>query len=145
MFVGLAAVFASLAIPFAFDNRVTAALWSVEGALVYWLGIEQRTPAMRVFALLLQVAAGVLFIVHGVQGDDDRLFLNAFFIGAAMLAAAGVATAWLADARPAVLGARERVTVPLVFAWGALWWLAAGGLELVRQLPAAQEAHAVLA
>ncbi len=143
-FVGLAVVFASMSIPFAFDNRVTAALWSVEGALVYWLGIEQRTPPIRIFALLLQAAAGVLFVLHGVQGDDGRLFLNAFFMGGAMLAVAGLATARLADRRAQVLGPRELTAVPLVFAWGALWWLASGGLELTRQLPAAQEPHAVL-
>ena len=35
--------------------------------------------------------------------------------------------------------------MPLVFGWGVLWWLAAGGFELVRQLPRAEEVHAVLA
>jgi uncharacterized membrane protein len=43
------------------------------------------------------------------------------------------------------LPAAERSVVPLIFGWGVVWWLAAGGVELVRQLPRADEAHAILA
>lgn len=145
LFGALAVLFATLAIPFAFDNRWTAAVWSVEAALVFWLGIQQRTVAGRVFALALQVAAGIIFLFAGVAGDDDRLFLNAFFMGAMLVAIAGLATAWLADRNAEALTVRERTLVPLMFGWGALWWLAGGDAELVRQLPRPQEAHAALA
>lgn len=144
-FAALAAVFASMAIPFAFENRVTAALWSIEGALVYWLGIQQRSFWIRAFACALQVAAGVLFAVSGVAGREDQLFANAFFIGVMMIAFAGLASAYLADRNVDRLANGERAAVPLIFVWGALWWIAGGGVELVRQLPRMQEAHAVLA
>lgn len=145
LYTGLAVVFASLSIPFAFDQRVTAALWAIEGALVFWLGLGQRIQWVRILAVLLQAAAGVLFFVYGTAGDDDRVFANAFFMGAAMVALAGFATVRLADRDAAVLAPVERAAVPLVFAWSGTWWLGAGGVELVRQLPSAQEPHAILA
>ncbi len=145
LFAGLSAVFASLAVPFAFAPRVTAALWSVEGALVFWLGLVQRTGWVRAFGGALQLAAGALFLLYGVAGDDDRIFLNAFFAGAAMVALAGFATVRLADRDAAILSTGERAALPLAFAWSALWWLGAGAMELVRALPERQEAHAVLA
>ncbi len=145
LFGALAVIFATLAIPFAFDHRWTAAVWSIEAALVFWLGIQQRTVAGRGIALALQVAAGIIFLFAGVAGDDDRLFLNAFFMGTMLVAMAGLATAWLADRNIGVLTLRERMLVPLIFVWAALWWLAGGDAELVRQLPSRVEAHAVLA
>ena len=62
-----------------------------------------------------------------------------------LIALSGLVTARLADRAGAALSPGERSFVPLLFGWGALWWLAAGGTELVRQLPRADEAHAVLA
>lgn len=145
LFGALAVIFATLAIPFAFDPRWTAAVWSIEAALVFWLGIQQRTVAGRGFALALQVAAGIIFAFAGVAGDDDRLFLNAFFMGTLLVAMAGFATAWLADRNSGVLTLRERTLLPLMFGWAALWWLAGGDAELVRQLPRREVAHAILA
>ena len=57
-FVALSVVFATLAIPFAFDNqRFTAATWAVEGAGLVWVGIRQAQWLPRVFGYLLQLAA----------------------------------------------------------------------------------------
>ncbi|MEP6656051.1 MAG: DUF2339 domain-containing protein [Betaproteobacteria bacterium] len=145
LFGALAVIFATLAIAFAFDPRWTAAAWSIEAALVFWLGIQQRTVAGRGFALVLDVAAGIIFVLAGVAGDDDRLFLNAFFTGTLLVAMAGFATAWLADRNTEVLSRRERTLLPLMFGWAALWWLAGGDAELLRQLPRSEVAHAVLA
>src|SRR6185312_8952499 len=40
-FAALGVIFASLAIPLAFDTRTTAAMWAVEGAGLLWLGVRQ--------------------------------------------------------------------------------------------------------
>ncbi len=73
------------------------------------------------------------------------MFANAFFAGALLIAVSGLATALIADRAGGALTPGERGLVPLVFGWGVLWWLAAGGVELVRQLQGAEEVHAVLA
>ncbi|MEP7206333.1 MAG: DUF2339 domain-containing protein [Casimicrobiaceae bacterium] len=145
LFTGLAAVFASLAVPYAFDQPATAALWAVEGALVFWLGLVQRAAWMRIFAVLLQLAAGGLFLLHAGTDGADRAFLNAFFMGAGMIALAGFATLWLADRATHMLSEVERAALPLAYGWSATWWLGAGAAELTRHLPRAWEAHALLA
>ena len=144
-FLVLAVIFATIAIPFALDNRSTAAFWAVEAVGVYWIGVRQNARLARAFALVVEIGSGIVFVVSGIGGADDPLFANAFFAGAVLIAASGLVTAWIADRAGSAITPGERSLVPLVFAWGVLWWLAAGGFELVRQLPRAEEAHAVLA
>ena len=144
-FLVLAVVFATIAIPFALENRWTAALWAVEGAGVYWIGVRQSARLARAFALVVELGAGVVFVASGVGGTDDPLFANAFFAGALLIAVSGLVTTWIADRSGSAIARAERSLVPLLFAWGVLWWLAAGGVELVRQLPHADRVHAVLA
>ena len=144
-FGALAVIFATIAIPFALDNRSTAALWAIEAAGVYWIGVEQRARFARAFALLVEFGSGIVFVASGVGGGDDPLFANAFFAGAMLIAISGLVTARIADRSGDALPAGERNLVPLLFGWGVVWWLGAGGVELVRQLPRADEAHAVLA
>ena len=144
-FAALAVIFATVAIPFAFDDRYTAAIWAVEAAGVYWIGVRQNVPFARAFALLVEVGAGILFAISGPPAAGDLLFANAYFAGAILIAAAGLVTACIADRAANLLGAGERALTPAVFGWGVLWWLAAGSVELVRHLPRAEEPHAVLA
>ena len=143
-FAALAVIFATLAVPFAFDDQWTAALWAVEAAGVYWLGVRQASPLARAFALLVELAAGAAFVWSGGVTADDPLFANGYFIGAAAIAASALATALFADRAGDELPARERPVTPLVFGWGAVWWFAAGGMEVVRHLGRAEEVHAAL-
>ena len=100
----------------------------------------------RAFALLVLVGAGIAFAVSGVGGVDDPLFANAFFAGAMLIAASGLAIARVGDRAGAGLTAGERSLVA-----GGLWLGRRSGgsprarIELVRQLPRAEEVHAVLA
>jgi len=143
-FALLAAVFASIAIPFAFDNQVTAALWLIEGALVYWVGVQQRAAWTRALAYALQVAAAGMFLME-MPARNAVIFANSFFIGAMTVALAGLATAWMADRHADRLVPRERSTPPLALGWGALWFIGAGSAEISRQLLRADQPHAVLA
>ena len=61
--LALAVIFATVAIPFAFDDRYTAAIWAIEAAGVYWIGVRQNVPFARAFALLVEVGAGILFAI----------------------------------------------------------------------------------
>ena len=66
----LAVIFATVAIPFAFDDRYTAAIWAVEAAGVYWIGVRQNVPFARAFALLVEVGAGILFAISAPPGRE---------------------------------------------------------------------------
>jgi len=143
-FFALAIIFATIAIPFAADPRWTTAWWALEGAAVYWIGCRQRQGLARAFALLVQAGAAVAFVAGGLE-EGERLFLNATFLGTAMIALAALATAFVADRHRDAISANERALVPLLVVWGLGWWYGGGALELVRALPAREEGNAVLA
>ena len=58
-FALLALLFATLAIPLAFEQQWTAAAWTVEAALVYYFGLRQKQPHTRVFALAVYALAAL--------------------------------------------------------------------------------------
>ena len=62
-FAALGVIFASLAIPLAFDTRTTAAMWAVEGAGLLWLGVRQERKLARAFGALLQIGAGIGYLL----------------------------------------------------------------------------------
>jgi uncharacterized membrane protein len=144
-FLALAIIFATIAVPFAFDRHATAALWAVEAAGVYWIGVRQRAQLVRGFALATELGAGIVFAASGMARGGDPLFANAFFAGAILIALSALASARIADRAGDAMPAGERYVVHFVFAWGAFWWLGAGAVELGRYLPRLASPHAVLA
>ena len=144
-FLALGVVFATLAVPLAFDARWTSATWALEGAAIVWVGARQRRIAARGFGLLLQIAAGVAFAL-GAPGFSHRVavdampMLNSGFIGAVLVALGGLVSALVYQRRASDIGRNERrVVLPLVFAWGTLWWLFAGVREIDRFVPSPRQ------
>jgi uncharacterized membrane protein len=86
--LALGVVFGTLAIPLGLDARWTSAAWAVEGAGIFWLGLQQQRRLARAFALLLQFAAGLAFL-SGVHGSDVTVLsgapLGALMLGVALL------------------------------------------------------------
>lgn len=137
-FLALGILFATLAIPLAFDARVTTAVWAVEGAGLVWVGMHQRRMRTRVAGLSLQLLAGWIFVT-GMQlwpvaatVSWTLPVLNSAFIGALLLALAGVATAWWYHHEGEALEDTRHVVGHLAFAWGWLWWLVGCGHEIER-------------
>ena len=143
-FAALAIIFATIAIPFAVDPRWTSGWWALEAAAVYWVGCRQRQMFARVFALVLQVGAAAAFVLGGVEAGGMP-FLNATFLGTTMIALAALATVHFADRYQDVVSARERAVLPVLLAWGLLWWYAGGVLEVRRALPTREEGNGILA
>ncbi|HEY7943828.1 MAG TPA: DUF2339 domain-containing protein [Casimicrobiaceae bacterium] len=144
-FLALAAIFATIAVPLAFDYRITAALWAVAAAGAFWLGVRQNTPLLRGFALLVEFGAGAVFLWSHAARTGDPLFANAFFVGAILVGLSGLVTAAVADRAAERLPASERGFIPLLLLWGAAWWLAGGAFELKRHLDLVDTPQAVLA
>ncbi len=135
-FVALAVVFATLAIPFAFDNqRFTAATWALEGAGIFWVGIRQAQRLPRAFGLLLQLAAGLAFASEIGRSVDATLFLNSAYLGMAFLGIAGVFTAYLIGQNKETLSRIEPLIGWVLLGWGTLWWLSGGVRELSWYTP----------
>jgi uncharacterized membrane protein len=149
-FMGLGVIFATLAIPLALDARWTSASWALEGAAMVWAGIRQRRWQLRAFGILLQLGAGMAFgrgiMLWAETGTISAVpLLNSNFVGATLLGLAGLYSAWLLWRERAVVSPSEQIAPPLLFAWGCVWWLAAGWREIARWVPAEMQLAALVA
>jgi uncharacterized membrane protein len=130
-FVALAVVFATLAIPFAFDDqRFTAASWALEGAGLVWIGLRQAQKLPRAFGVLLQLAAAGAFIVEIGSAVEPRLVLNSAYLGAVMLSLAAGFTAYVLNAHRDNLHRFEVALMWVFLAFSVAWWLAGGIREI---------------
>lgn len=134
-FAALGVIFASLAIPLAFDTRTTAAMWAVEGAGLLWLGVRQQRKLPRLFGTLLQAGAGVGYLVGLDSMRSTQPILNTACLGAAMLAVSGVFSGYSLFRNEARRASYEAgLAVGFTF-WGIMWWFFGGGNEIVRYFP----------
>jgi len=84
----LSLVFATLAIPLAFDARVTSSIWALEGAAVVSYGWQQARPKARFFGYCLIFLGTVGFIKYWPDVTDSIPILNALTMGLLVLALA---------------------------------------------------------
>jgi len=129
-FLALGVVFGTLAIPLALDARWTSASWALEGAAIVWIGLRQKQALARGFGLALQAAAGVIYFEGYRRYPGATPLVDAAFIGALLLAAAGMFTHRRLLAHRTEIRKYESGLVPWLFAWGLAWWLFAGMHEI---------------
>lgn len=125
-FAALGVIFGSLAIPLAFDTRTTAAMWAVEGAGLLWLGVRQERKLARAFGALLQVAAGMGYLI-GLRGYSEvQPIFNSTYLGSLMVSLSGLCTGyWLYKNRERQ--ASYEAAADVVFTlWAVAWWLYGG-------------------
>ncbi len=143
-FLALGVVFATLTVPLALDARWTAGMWALEGAAMVWVGARQGQQLPRWFGYLLQLGAGAAFY-HAARDMPYQLpLLNGYFLGALIIALAGLFTAWHIQSREKTgwdwpfksMDARgwEGRLYPLFFIWGLLWWYGAWLFEIGDQV-----------
>jgi len=144
-FVALGIVFLTLTLPLALDGRWTSAAWALEGAAVAWMGLRQQRRLAFAFGVLLQVAAAVFYLDarHGRDWGSMPL-ANPVFLGGAMIALAGLFTAWAMARAAQKTGTPPRALNYAALAWGTLWWVGTGLNELDRIASNKDLGHAVL-
>lgn len=131
-FAALGVVFASLAVPLAFDQQTTAAMWAVEGAGLLWIGTRQDRKLARAFGAALQLFGGVSFLI-GLDGlQAERAILNSAWIGSLLLAGSGLASGLWLYRTTAQQAKYERGAGIAAGLWGLGWWLFAGLAEIDR-------------
>jgi uncharacterized membrane protein len=134
-FAALGIVFASLAIPLAFDTRTTAAMWAVEGAGLIWLGVRQQRKLARAFGALLQLAGGIGFLSRLDRIEAAVPILNTAFLGATMLAVAGMFSGYTLFRNQAHEACYEKGWSVGIALWATAWWLLGGFAEISRSAP----------
>ncbi len=131
-FLALGVIFATLAIPLALDDRWTSAFWALEGAAVLWAGVRQNRLLARLFGLLLQLIAGFAFVRGYDIAAAPYAIVNSIFIGAVLMAGAGLFTNRMLSRDVQTLSKFETAIALLFFLWGLAWWLFAGLREIDR-------------
>ena len=143
-YIALSLAFATLAIPLAFDGRLTSAAWALEGAAVLWIGARQGRFLARIFAYALQFAAGAAFLWDVAMGYGSVPVLNSFYLGTAFIAVAALFSSAYVERSRQRLRAEEAPLVYVLLAWGALWWYAGGIHEIGRHVSEPSRGHSVL-
>ncbi len=143
-FLALGVVFATLAMPLAFDGRWTSAAWALEGAAMVWVGVRQQRLLARLFGVLLQLLAGLFYFSDRGAAVGEWPVLNSVCLGALLLAVAGLFCAWLWQRRRDELQPAEHWLACLLFGWGVLWWVGGGLHEIDRQVQHALRGNAAL-
>lgn len=143
-FLALGAVFATLAIPLALDAQWTSAAWALEGAAIVWVGARQGRRRARAFGVLLQVAAGLAFLRAYPGLVADTPLVDAGFLGAALIAIAGLWTNRLLHGARGESGASPAAWAPFVFVWAIAWWLFAAHHEIEAFVPGRMRLNAYI-
>lgn len=143
-YIALGVAFATLAIPLAFEGRLTSAAWALEGAAVVWIGVRQGRLLARAFGYLLQLAAGIAFLTDVAEGYGPTPVLNSFAMGCLFLAAAAFFCSAYLERNWQRVHAGEALLSYLFIGWGALWWYGGGVHELQRFVPWPERSQAVL-
>ncbi len=143
-FMALGVVFLTLAVPLALEARWSAATWALEGAALVWIGCRQDRRLPRVFGVLLQAAAGVIFWDQAAGSRGGLPVLNSACLGALTIAVGSMFCARLLYAARDRLAAYEGWFSTALFFWALLWWLLAGLLEIDRHVPQPYPAAAAL-
>jgi uncharacterized membrane protein len=142
-FVALGIAFLTMAVPLWFDDTWTTATWALEGAALLWTGLRQDRRLPTAAGLLLQLLAAALFVVN-LRVTAATPLANATFMGALVLAIAGLTSAHVALRPGSILRSSGPTVSSLLLAWGLGWWLYAGGNEVQTFVPAAWHSGAFL-
>lgn len=93
-FLSLGIIFASLAVPMAFDAPYSSAFWAFEGAGLVWIGIRQNRLFARFFGFLLQIGSWYFFLESAMYKKATH-FLNPTFMGLMILIVASLFTGYI--------------------------------------------------
>ncbi len=114
-------VFATLAIPYALDGHWSSATWALEAAGILWVSLKQERFYAQVFACLLQVGAGVLFLFRNALDLGDSVWMNPAFLGGSFIALGALISARLLYQTDS--SHRLNQAHWLFYGWGLGWWL----------------------
>jgi uncharacterized membrane protein len=144
-FIALAVAFATLAIPLALDARWTSAAWALEGAALVWVGTRQGRQLARFAGAALVLASGAAFLEHGWRSLEGMAVLNGNVLGGLLISLSALFSSRQLETRnDPDLGIVRTFTLGVLFAWGLLWWLGTGFLEIVERVARHYEGHGYL-
>ena len=144
-FIAIGVGFATLAVPLALDAQWTSAVWALEGAGAFWVGMRQARWMPRAFGLALQGVAMLAFL-GSLSNISPLPIVNPAFLGALLIALPALLLAWwLRQPLPHSDSAwarryawvEARLSSP-AYLYGFAFWCLAWLLEVTRSAPAVE-------
>ena len=132
VFIGV--VLGSLLIPLVLDGRWSSPFLALEGAVVFWAGLGQKRLLVRHFGLLLQLAAGFIFVDSVWYPVSATPFANHYFLGCLVLSLAAFFSSYFLDRYRVELQKWERYYPMPLMILGLVWWYIGGVREMDRQI-----------
>lgn len=132
-FLGSGICFTLLAVPFAVSNTWTSAVWSIQGALLFWVGIRQSRPLARYSGMLLQFLAAVAFYFRGLPNAEFEVMFSPILWGSLMIAGSCFFIGFQIFRKKDSVGNFE-VKIVGLFLLGAIYWWLVGGLSEIQRL-----------
>lgn len=142
--LALGIIFATLTIPFALDGRWSAASWAIEGAGFVWIALRQQREILKYVGLALQLLGGLLFLIDYPYRGGSWVFINAEFMGIAIISFSALFTAYvlhralevtvsdkqtptgkLSEFKQTLLSAKSFVdsfSSAALITWAIVWW-----------------------
>ncbi|HEX8592376.1 MAG TPA: DUF2339 domain-containing protein [Pseudomonas sp.] len=132
--LALGVVFTTLAIPLGLDAQWTTCAWAIEGAAVFWLGLRQQRLLARIFGLLLQAAAGLMFL-NEMNAWYSPLLAHGDFWTPMIIALAGLISALIVQRINVSGPLNSHYLSPLLIVWGGGWWGLSLTVAALRFMP----------
>jgi hypothetical protein len=132
VFVGV--VLASFLIPLVLEGRWSVPVLALGGAVVFWAGVVQKRMLVRHLGLLLQLAAGFIFVDSVWYPFFAAPFANYYFLGCFCLALAALSSSYFLDRYSDRLQKWEKYYPMPVMILGLVWWYIGGLREVDRQV-----------
>jgi len=134
-FSALAVVFATIAIPLAFDARWTSAAWAAEGAALVWVGTRQRRLLSKLAGALLVLLGALIFIETGWQANQGLAILNGNVLGGVLISLSALfASRKLEHIDHPGFESAHKFAAVVLFTCGALAWFGVGWMEINERI-----------
>ena len=139
-YVALALAFVAITAALALDAQYTSVVWVIQGGVLIWFGLRLQRRLAIYGGSILQVMGGLSYIAYLLdravfETVDLTPVVNGYFLGAALIAVAGLFTGRMLDV--AGDGGDDTVSLAwLALVWGLGWWIFGGIAETVLHVPA---------
>jgi len=130
--LAIGVVFATIAIPYSLDGHWTTATWALEAAGILWVSIRQQRLYAQWFAILLQVGAGVLFLLRNAFDLGTMAWINPAFLGGVFVALGAFVSARMLYLLPHE--SKMRLLHIPFFIWAMGWWLFSAIIQIDRYI-----------
>ncbi len=125
VYFALAILFATLSVPLFSMHISSTLIWAVEGLILMYVGIRLDRLVLRLFAALIQLATGVLFLMQLFWRDMGLVAItsNELYLSAAVIGFVGIITASIwKDALQRIKNPNEDDIAKFLLLWGFIWF-----------------------